>query len=311
MYDKVKLIIPRVRETPDITGFLSGGVEQTDIKTGEVSTFGSLEGLKVNIFTGCISITGSLAKYLYPNNIYPLDRHSTKEAVQKLSESLHLDITGALVASLEYGTQFVMRQPTDAYLQLLGDMPRMLRANLGGGSLYYQTRSKEQPKTFVFYDKVADAQAKGMVLPKGFEDANLLKYEMRLKGRLAQQMGVPEVKASTLYEKEFYRLLMVRYQQSYFSIIKKNRFKSNAMEQIKTVTDALEVLFAKLISQSNQEEINGFLEDLKQAQVFNDAKYYSRLKTRLRDIQSKGGAVVPDSLIKELDDEIKNVGAYV
>ena len=300
-----------MRETPNITGFLSGGVEQTDIKTGEVSTFGSLEGLKVNVFTACISITGSLAKFLYPNNIYPLDRHTTKEAVQKLSDSLHLEVTGALVASLEYGTQFVMRQPTEAYLPLLGDMPRMIRANLGGGSLYYQTRGRGQPKTFVFYDKVADAQAKGMILPKGLESANLLKYEMRLKGRLAQQMGVPEVKASTLYEKEFYRLLMCRYQQSYFSILKKNRFKSDAMEQIRNVTDALEVLFAKLISQSSPEEISGFLADLKQAQVFKDAKYYSRLKTRLKEIQSKGGAVIPNELIKELDDEIKNIGAYV
>ena len=124
-------------------------------------------------------------------------------------------------------------------------------------------------------------------------------------------MGVPEVKASTLYEKEFYRGLMYRYQQSYFSILKKNRFKSDAMEQIKTVTDALDVLFAKLISQSSPEDINGFLEDLRQAKVFNDAKYYSRLKTRLKEIQSKGGAVIPNELIKELDDEIKNIGAYV
>lgn len=68
MYDKLKLWAARTRATPGITKFLDNAKDQIDHATGEVITFGSLEGLKVSIFTGGISIIGSLSKYLYPNH---------------------------------------------------------------------------------------------------------------------------------------------------------------------------------------------------------------------------------------------------
>lgn len=65
MYDKVKLWAARTRATPDVSKFLDRAKDQIDHDTGEICTFGSLEGLKVSIYTGGISIVGSLAKYLY------------------------------------------------------------------------------------------------------------------------------------------------------------------------------------------------------------------------------------------------------
>ena len=227
MYDKLKLWAARTRDTPDITKFLDRAKEQIDHDTGEITTFGSLEGLKISIFTGGISIIGSLSKYLYPNNIYPLDRHSTAEAVEKLSDNLHLNISDAKVTGLEFGTQFVMRHKPEDYLRRLGDMPRLQRYHFDVGTLYYKPRGRQKPKVYAFYDKKADAAAKGMVLPVGFEDANLLKYEMRLNGRLPQQIGVPEVTASTLSESGFYRLMVKRYQDSYFAISKLNQVKTD------------------------------------------------------------------------------------
>ena len=210
MYDKLKLWAARTRDTPDITKFLDRAKEQIDHDTGEITTFGSLDGLKVSIFTGGISIIGSLSKYLYPNNIYPLDRHSTAEAVEKLSDNLHLNISDAKITGLEFGTQFVMRYKPEDYLRKLGDMPRLQRYHFEVGTLYYKPKGKQQLKVFAFYDKKADAAVKGMTLPDGFSDANLLKYEMRYNQRLPQQLGVPEVTASTLSEKEFYRQMVKR-----------------------------------------------------------------------------------------------------
>ena len=69
MYDKVKLWAMRTRATPDVSRFLDKAKDQIDHETGEVCTFGSLEGLKVSIYTGGISVIGSLAKFLYPNNV--------------------------------------------------------------------------------------------------------------------------------------------------------------------------------------------------------------------------------------------------
>ena len=296
---------------PDVSQFLTRAKEQTDTQTGEVCTFGSLEGLKVSIYTGGISIIGSLPKFLYQNNIYPLDRHSTAQAIEKLSDSLHLPMADAKVTGLEFGRAFVMMHPVENYLSKLGDMPKLLRYHFDVGTLYYKPRGRQQPKMFAFYDKKADAAAKGMVLPAGFENANLLKYEMRLSGRLPQQIKVPDVTASTLSEKSFYRLMVKRYQESYFAISKLNQVKTNVMSEIKTVSDAYDVFVARLINQSDQAQIAAFMEEMKGAKVFEDRKSYTRLKKKIQEVATKAGVTVSDELIKELDDEIKNVGAYI
>ena len=311
MYDKVKLWAMRSSGMPDVSQFLTRAKEQTDTQTGEVCTFGSLEGLKVSIYTGGISIIGSLPKFLYQNNIYPLDRHSTAQAIEKLSDSLHLPMADAKVTGLEFGRAFVMMHPVESYLSKLGDMPKLLRYHFDVGTLYYKPRGRQQPKMFAFYDKKADAAAKGMVLPAGFENANLLKYEMRLSGRLPQQIKVPDVTASTLSEKSFYRLMVKRYQESYFAISKLNQVKTNVMSEIKTVSDAYDVFVARLINQSDQTQIAAFMEEMKGAKVFEDRKSYTRLKKKIQEVATKAGVTVSDELIKELDDEIKNVGAYI
>ena len=311
MYDKVKLWLQRTRATPDVSRYLDKTKDQIDHETGEVCTFGSLEGLKVAIYTGGISVIGSLPRYLYGNNIYPLDRHSTAQAVEKLSDGLHLQVADAKVTGLEFGRAFVMGHPIGGYLDRLGDMPKMVRCHLGGDTLYYMPRGKQQPKVFTFYDKKADAAAKGMVLPVGLEDVNWLKYEMRLNGRLPQQMGLSEVTASTLSESGFYRLMVKRYQDSYFAISKLKQVKTDVMSEIKTVSDAYDVLVARLISQSDHTQIAAFLDELKEAKVFKDRKSYTRLKNKIQEVAAKAGVTVSDELVKELDDEIRNVGAYV
>ncbi len=311
MYDKVKFWVMRTRATPDVSKFLDKAKDQIDHETGEICTFGSLEGLKVTIYTGGISIIGSLAKFLYPNNVYPLNRHSTAQAIEKLSDSLHLSVEAATVSGLEFGQAFVMKYPVESYLSKLGNMPKLLRYHFDVGTLYYKPKGKQQPKVFAFYDKKADAMAKGMALPVGFKDANLLKYEMRLNGRLPQQMGVPEVTASTLSESGFYRLIVKRYQDSYFSISKQNQIKTDVMSEIKTVSDAFDVLVARLINQSDQTQIAAFLEELKEAKVFEDRINYTRLRKKIQAVAAKAGVTVSDDLVKELDDEIKNAGAYM
>ena len=222
-----------------------------------------------------------------------------------------MDVADAKVTSMEFGRAFVMRHPVENYLSKLGDTPKLLRYHFDVGTLYYKPQSPRQHKVLAFYDKKADARVKGMVLPDGFDNANLLKYEMRFNGRLPQQMNVPEVTASTLSESVFYRLMVRKYQENYFAISKLNQVKTDIMSEIKTVSDAFDVLVARLINQSDQTQIATFMEELKEAKVFDDRKSYTRLKKKIQDVATKAGVTVSDGLVKELDDEIKNVGAYV
>ena len=315
MYDKVKFWIDRATmagTTPQqIAMLLDEAKEQTDLTTGEVKTFGYLDGLKVSVFVGGVSVLGSLPKYLHGNNIYPLDRHTTGEAINKLQDGLHLYLDEAQVTELEFGTTFLMQYPVSMYLEKLGDVPRLARCPLTASTLYYKHRGKEQPKCLCFYDKGAEEKQKGLILPKGLDGANLLRYELRYKGRLPHQIGCPKVEASTLTTPDFYRLMVEKYQAFYNSIIKLNQVKTDVMAEIKTVNDAFEVFIARLISQSNQDQISGFMDELKEAQVFADRKCYTRLKNKIQDVSTKAGVTVTDELMKELNDEVKNVGAYV
>lgn len=314
MYDKVKLWIDRAivgEQYPTIANYLDSAKQETDLQTGEVKTFGSLEGLKVSIFVGGLSVVGSLPKYLYGSNVYPLDRHTTAQAIEKIGDALHIQIGQAAVTGVEFGTNFLMMHQVPDYLAKLGNMPRLSRYHFEPSTLYYKGTGKQQPKVFAFYDKMADATAKGMQCPEDLKGANLLKYEMRLNGRLPQQLGVPEVTASTLAQTPFYRMMVKRYQDSYFSISKQTQIKTNVMSEIKTVSDAFNVFVARLISQTDQTQIGGFLDELKEASVFDDRKNYSRLKKKIQEVATKANITVSDELMKELDDEIRNCGAYV
>ena len=83
------------------------------------------------------------------------------------------------------------------------------------------------------------------------------------------------------------------------------------MSEIKTVSDAFDVLVARLMSQTDQTQIADFLNELKEASVFEDRKNYTRLKNKIQEVATKANLTVSDELMKELDDEVKNCGAYV
>ena len=316
MYDKVTIWKDgRVREEyPHLVTLLSDAKEQIDLETGEIKTYGTLQGMRVWIYPTAIRIDGSLAKFLYDGgNVIPLNRHTTEEAIKKLSDALQINLEDERVSSLEFGGNFLMKHKPSEYLKRLGEMPRRQRYTFNVATLYYRHRGKEQPDTFCLYDKISDAKAKGMPIPAGFEDKNILRVELRLNGSLAKQMGVAEVKASTLYDRQFYRELVRRYQDSYFSISKINELNPNAMKEIKNVSDAFNIFVARLLSQTEQpqRQIDTFINEIKAAGVFEDKKYYTRLKDKLNEIVTKDNITISNELIKELDDAIKNCGAYV
>ena len=315
MYDKLKLWIDRmdIEEVfSSIPNYLTKATEQIDRQTGETKVFGYLDGLKVSIYCSGVSVIGSLSKYYYPNNIYPLDRHTTKDALVKLGDGLHADVSKANVTGLEFGTVLLLSHSVPEYLQRLGDMPYPLhRYHFEPETLYYKTGNKQQPVTYAFYDKIAEARKDGLQLPVGFEGQNLLKYEIRLNRRLPKQLNVPEVKASTLYERTFYKHLMQRWQNDYFSIKKQKQVITNVMDKIQTVTDAFNVYVARLMAASNKDDVAGFIEELKDNKVFKNRSDYNRLKKKIQEVSSKAGLMVSDELIKELDDAIKNTGAYI
>lgn len=313
-YDKVTLWISRDFAKHDISKMadrLNIGKVSEDIKTGVITMTGTMKGMSLYIKPNGISIIGSLPKFLYDDNIHPLTRKTTGEAIAALSEGLGFDIGNALVTGLEFGMNFPVSNPVSDYLLKLGELDRMLRYKFSQSTLYYKPKGRKQPKVLCFYDKVADAKAKGMSIPAGFEDTNILKYEMRLKGRLSHQLKVDNITASTLSDRGFYKMLIGLYQSYYRAIYKQKQTNNDDMNNVKSVSDALELLFGRLLNEGEQGKIDDFINELKQNKVFDNRNYYTRLKGKLKTFASKAGGGLDDELIKELDNDVMNLGAYI
>jgi hypothetical protein len=301
--DDFSLIIPLLHDVK----------EQISKDTGEVKICGYLDSLKVVVGGGGVLVMGSLNKFYYEgSNIYPLNLSSTAQAIEKVEDCLHLSIDDAKVSSIEFGTNFLLKNLVCEYLKRLGGIQKMDRLEMPN-SVYYKHQSKSQRKvkTFAFYDKIQQAKKEKMDFPTNLTDANFLRYEMRFKHRLASLFKVPEVNISILTNPEFYRMLIRLYQDFYFSINKHKQLKTNHMEEIKNAKDGFSVFVARLLTYAPPQEAEMFIEELKRNKVYSDAKYYTRLKQMIADVSSKNNFTMSDELIKELDDNVRNVGAYI
>lgn len=322
MYDNIRFWIDRFEIGEgaflSLPSLLSNSTEIAKRDTGEVKTFGFMNNLRVVVGESGISVQGSLSRFYYWNedngkrgNLYPLNRQDTQKAIEMLSQKLGgVPMQKAKVKALEFGDWMPVRFPVAEYLKRCGSYPRLERFQFKVETLYYRHRGKNQPKTLCLYDKRADARAKGYELPQGFEDCNLLKYELRLNGSIGKQLKWGEVTGETLYDKTFYKRLAETYQREFVKIKKLPQPNSRISESIKSVGDSVEVLLSRLINQSGIEVIDSYIDELKRQHVFPDRANYSRLRKKLTTIASKT-SMGEDTLIWEMENGIMNRCLYV
>lgn len=314
MFDKISLFLyaDEVKNgNNNIISYFDNATESTDTKTGEYKVNGNIGTMKLFLsnFSG-LSIRGSLPKYLYGNNVYPLNRKTTGEALEKLSDSLHIDVKQAKVTSIEFGNVFLMKYNVGQYLDRLGNLPRYERVKVTNTTLRYETDGKRKSKVFCFYDKAKEIQDKGGIIPQGFEKQNLLKYELRLKGNIATQLKMQEVTAHTLIEYECNKKLVEMYKHYFFNI-KGIQQKSIDFGQMKgkTVKEIEDLVFAQLLSERGADGINTILKECKSGDVFKHKSEYTRLKNSLfNKLVSGEKDEKGDDLLNELKDAIFNTG---
>lgn len=306
MIDKINLSLPRCRDMPDISGYLDNGNESSNVKTGEVSVFGNVENIKVMQYFGGYSIQGSLPKFLYGNNVCQLTRKEVGQAIEKLSDRLHLPLNDARVTSIEVGANICLTKQHTAYTRLLGDMTRMQRVSMAD-SLYYQGSGKVHPMQYYFYDKVAEVRKSGGTMPQGLEAANMMRYEMRLNGRLPFQLSIPEFKGSTLQDRKVYQELINRWLNGYLSINKLVNMEDEHLKKGMSVKEAQEVFIAQQIAKGGSSMIDEFIAKLKQNECFDNRLYYNRVKSNLQKLASKTKLSVDNGDIEELTAKVKQI----
>jgi hypothetical protein len=313
MYDTVNFWMGRVEAGSGFdasTLHLENARETVDRATGEAWTVGDADNLKVTVSMAGISVKGSLARFYLPDNTYTLNRHLVKDAIEKLSDTLHVDLTQANVTRMDVSTSFIMKHGASDYYGVLGLCRHFNRVQATGNTLYYHNRGKERKRTMVFYDKAREVTARNGVVPEVYRGANLLRYESRWNTRLPQQLKEPEIRGRTLFDRRFYSRIIGLWADGYFSIEKKKKTNHKAMEEIKTVSDATDYICALALQRLPADEVQYIMSEMKQRNVFSDRNYYTRLHKKLKDIAGKAASAEQDDLVKELDGEVRQILAY-
>ena len=287
-------------------GNLEVARESRDSRTGEERTDGYIMGMRVSVWPERkrMRIEGSLAKFLFHENITMLTRETTQEAIENLGEALGIDMGKARVSSLEFGLNIVTRQEPWQYMQRLGEMPRRERIEYSRNTLYYGRKGREQLDEVKIYDKGKEAKRKsnkGMQIPREMQGKHILRVELSLNSRLRQQLGVHEVTASSLYSCEVWQKLSELLLKKYESITK-IRKKGMDTQKIRTPKDAKDGFLSFLGADVDLAgRIDEYIGLLKANNTFSDRKYYTRTESALKRDIAKTRFLGRDGLVEELD----------
>ncbi len=170
--------------------------------TGKKTYSGYIENMRIKVNEHGVRFEGSLAKLYHGNNIISLDQRSTKLAIEKFSDLMHLPMHVAKIHRLDVAQNLSMDKPAVSYYPFLGERKFMQRLEQGSG-VYYRNTLGER----VFYDKTKEqAKSKDAVDPV-ISGQHLLRFEVRDYGHknICKRYNVPEVNLGTLCEPSFYR----------------------------------------------------------------------------------------------------------
>lgn len=272
---------------------------------------GSVNNLIVCLNELGLVVKGSLAEFYFGNNTLTVPRNEVGNALDKLSDTLHVDMTKAEVSKIEFSSSFQMKNQVGAYLNILGNLTHFARVNTTKNTLTY-TRGEAQKQVLCFYDKLRELRAKRQYssTPKPFADAgNILRYEVRLLKNIPQQLKQERVTGGMLADKDLFRQLAKFWGNSYFCIQK--TYTDIDMNKVKTPNDARDCLLAHLLNEAGAGMLEKYFTDLKARGVFDNRQYYTRFKRQIKDTVKKYSDTESESLATELDNDVRTELSYI
>lgn len=268
--------------------------------SGETVITGSLNGLKVSANRYQVKVKdGSLCKWYLGDNFQALGRGDVERAIEKLSDTLHLPMSKAIITRLDVAQNIITKHPIGVYLNHLGTLRYAVRLQEPNG-LYYSRQSQR----LCFYDKNREQQARGEQIPTLYKGRNVLRYEQRYTKRLPSQFKKEAITGALLYDETFYMDVLDRWRATYKDIKKINDIILN----FQAMTSKQQ--FYKMGVLSMIEKIGGEVEMYSQiadAQKRGDltAKQAYDLRKAVKDAcKTREGLTVQSEAINELDKKI-------
>jgi hypothetical protein len=193
-----------------------------------------------------MSLKGSLPKNHFGDNLHTLTRQDTKQAIEELSDRLHLDLGTAKVTRLDVSTVIPTKRPPTDYYSHLGNKPYFERLQSTPDTLYYNNHQRQ----IIFYDKTKETAVKDVQIPDILQNSNLLRYELRYTKRLKKQLDA-SLTAAKLYDVAFYRAVIQSWYTE-FKTIQKLKNQNFMIDNITTTREAEIALFAALLQEKGQ-----------------------------------------------------------
>lgn len=280
--------------------------------TGARWQSGNVDNLKVTLNEAGLYVKGSLASFFFcGDNTLTLPRKEVGNALQKLSDTLHIDMTQADVKRIDISASFLMRNKPQAYLNILGNLNYFSRTNVTKNTLFYQ-RGEQQKQALCFYDKMRERTDKHQSkdTPQVYKDTgNVLRYEARLLKAIPQQLNESRVTGGMLSNTDIFRKVAHFWGESYFCIQK--TYTDIDMSNIKTPKDAQDLLLAHLLNEAGAGTLDAYLTQLKAKGVFSNRQYYTNFKTSIKKIMEKYSDIGAESLARELDNCVRTELSYL
>lgn len=273
---------------------------------GKAVITGSFNGLEISLNRYQMKIKGgSLCKWYLGNNFQTMGRSDIQQAIEKLSDTLHVSMSKATVTRLDIAQNFITKHPPEVYLSHLGALKHATRLQEPNGIYYNQTSGR-----LCFYDKIREQKSRREPTPELYESRNVLRYEQRYTNRIASQFKVSEVTGAMLYDEAFYIGLLNRWKDTYKAIQKINDVSLN-FQAMKSKQQLYKMGVLSLIEQAGGqlqmiEQINEAQKrgELSKKQAFDLRKAINEA-CKIRD-----GLTVPNEAIQELDKKVSEAVKY-
>jgi len=303
MYDNIDFVIrkvdcPGVDFLKDTTKRLNEVTSHKITQRGEYIN-GYLGKVKISISEHRVSIyDSSLCKYYLGDNFQTLSCGDTKKAIEKISDNLCLPFHLANVTRIDVAQNIIVRYDEKSYYTFLGEAPYYNRLEQNNG-LYYNNSKRQK----LFYGKEHEQKVKRQPIPDLYQNRNTLRYELRFRNRLREQLNRPEITARLLYDETFYRELVKRWKDEYFSIQKINS-KIISMKPTGSTKDFAEQLALNTILEVGQSQFMKMVDVWQKTGAINkvQAKRHRIFIKRLSKVKKNDEG---NELITELDKKIK------
>ncbi|RPI19828.1 MAG: hypothetical protein EHM58_00100 [Ignavibacteriae bacterium] len=275
--------------------------EEFDRTTKEESISGEIGNLDIKKFGNRkIRVKGSLAKYYYGTNLYTLTRPDVVLAIEKLNDELIIDLSDAKVFSMEIGTNLIMKENIQMYLNCLGDKPYCEKWSFPGSD-YFGNKQKQ----FIIYDKCKEIGKNKVVIPSEFKkyQGKILRLEYRIKRRVKYEFN-KVVYVKDLCQRDFYNKSVNMLKDNYFSVMKLNSLNPHKKNSY-TPSEFMDFMIAALVNKAGYDNaIKIFIANKNRIKT---NVYKSRFKSSFNDIINNNSFSDTNELIRELDEKVSIV----